>query len=320
MSGGAPLPIDVVVLCLDRLEDTIECIDSVLAQDHPEVSLWVLDQGSESSSRRVLRDRAARDGFSFTEGRRTGVAAGRNTGYRMGTAPLIVALDNDAVLADKGVLTRVSERFAREKTLGALAFAVLDYNTGGPDVGSWGYPWPVSTHLDKEFIAARFCGAGHAIAREAFEATHGYDEQLFFFGEELDLSWQLVDKGYLVIYSPDVAVRHKSSTEQRVDWLNGRYYYNVRNMIYLNRKFFGTPAMVVSYIGGFLLKGLRTGLLKAALRGVRDGLRMKNPQMDSALLSKATVDYIMEHEFKPRGSAWKRLRRETEIPTSQKGD
>jgi GT2 family glycosyltransferase len=319
MSGPKPAAIDVVVLCLDRLQDTLECIDSVLAQDHPDVRLWVLDQGSEPASRGVLRQRAERDGFSFTEGRRTGVAAGRNTGYRMGRAPVIVALDNDAVLSDEGVLTRVSDRFAAEEALGALAFAVLDYKQGGPDIASWGYPWPVETHLQREFPTARFCGAGHAIARKAYEASPGYDEQLFFFGEELDLSWWLIALGYEIRYAPQLAVRHKTSAEQRIDWANGRYYYSVRNMLYLTRKFFGRPTMVAGYAGGFLLKGVRNGLFKAAVSGIRDGLRLKNRQPVKPALDDTALRYIMKHEFEPRGSAWKRLVNETVFPSMRKG-
>jgi len=306
--------IDVVVLCLDRLEDTNECIDSVLMQDHPDVRLWVLDQGSQQAMRTALKERALADGFRFIEGSRTGVAAGRNRGYRMGEAPVIVALDNDAVLSDPTVLTRVEQRFARDPKLGALAFAVHDYATGGPDIGSWGYPWPVECHFQKEFLAARFCGAGHGISREAFEATAGYDEQLFFFGEELDLSWSLISLGFEIRYVPEAAVHHKSSQEQRIDWANGRYYYNVRNMLYLTRKHLHAPLMLAAYTCGYLFKGLRNGLTGAAIKGIWDGLRMRCKREDQPALDAAAREYILRHEFSPRGTPWQRFRREVLLP------
>jgi len=311
MSLGA---IDVVVLSLDRLQDIHECIDSVLAQDHPIVRLWVLDQGSEQLTVTSLKQRALADGFRFVEVGRIGVAAGRNQGYRMGKAPVIVALDNDAVLSDAGVLTRVEQRFAGDPKLGALAFAVQDYGAGGPDVGNWGYPWPVESHFHKEFLAARFCGAGHAISRTAFESSHGYDEQLFFFGEELDLSWSLIFLGYEIRYVPEIAVRHKSSQEQRISWSDGRYYYNVRNMVYLHRKYWHDPLMLLEYSLGYLLKGLRNGLTTAAMKGLKDGLLMKYDQHASPALSDAAREYITKYEYAPRGSAWQRFRREVVVP------
>jgi len=237
----------------------------------------------------------------------------------MGQAPVIVALDNDAVLSDPSVLSRVEQRFALDSRLGVLAFAVHDYRTGGPDMGSWGYPWPLESHFQQEFLAARFCGAGHAIRREGFEASGGYDEQLFFFGEELDLSWSLVSLGYEIRYVPEVSVLHKSSQEQRIDWANGRYYYNVRNMVYLTRKYFRDRLMLVAYMGGYLVKGLRNGLAKAAIKGIWDGLRLQNNQQKQVTLSKTARHYIMQYEYVPRGSAWQRFRREIVLPLKRSG-
>lgn len=302
--------IDVVVLSLDRLHDTHECIDSILAQDHPQIQLWVLDQGSAPSTVASLRQRSLAEGFCFTEVGHIGVAAGRNRGYRMGAAPLIAALDNDAVLSDEGVLTRVWRRFAANPRLGVLAFAVHDYATGGPDLGSWGYPWPVASHFNQEFLAARFCGAGHAVSRAAFTACPGYDEQLFFFGEELDLAWSLINLGYEIRYAPDIAVRHKSSQEQRISWADGRYYYNVRNMLYLQRKYWQDPWMLLQYILGYLVKGVGNGLARATMQGLNDGLRMQYQGAGSPVLGKSAQAYVFAHELSPRGPAWQRFRNE----------
>ena len=303
-------PVDVVVLSLDRMADTHECIDSVRGQDHPDVRLWVLDQGSGAPMIESLRARARDERFAFVEGGRTGVAAGRNRAYRMGSAPVIVSLDNDAVLADPGVLTRAARRVGEDRRLGALAFAVHDYSRGGPDLGSWGYPWPAASHFDREFLAARFSGGGHAIARRAFEETDGYDERLFFFGEELDLSWQLIEAGYEIRYAPDLAVRHKSSLEWRMDWAGGRFYFNVRNMIYLNRKYLPGGGLPGAYAAGYVLKGLRNGLAGDAIRGIRDGLRLSRDSGARKPLGDAARAYIQRHEYAPRGSAWRRLRLE----------
>ncbi|MSQ98770.1 MAG: glycosyltransferase [Xanthomonadales bacterium] len=310
--------IDVVVLSLDRLRDTHECIDSVLEQDHTQVRLWVLDQGSEPATVASLRQRSLADGFAFVEVGRIGVAAGRNRGYRMGKAPLIVALDNDAVLSDTGVLTRVAQRFATNAKLGVLAFAVHDYAKGGPDMGSWSYPWPVASHFNREFLAARFCGAGHAVSGAAFAASPGYDEQLFFFGEELDLSWSLISLGYEIRYIPEIAVRHKSSQEQRINWAEGRYYYNVRNMLYLQRKYWHDPWMLLEYLLGYLVKGLWNGLTRPTIKGLKDGLRMQYQGKDSPVLGEAALAYVLAHEYAARGSAWQRFHREVMLRLSSR--
>ena len=302
--------IDVVILTLDRLNDTLECIQSVLNQDYPDIRLWIVDQGSCEETVTTLKDRSKRDNFTVVETGLTGVPAGRNTGYRLGNAPIIVSLDNDAVFSDTSVLTRVERRFVTEARLGALAFAIHDYASGGPDVGSWGFPLPVEEWFDKEFLAARFCGAGHAISRRAFEQTEGYDEALFFFGEELDLSWSMVDYGYLIRYAPETSVRHKSSEEGRIHWSDGRFYYNVRNILYLNYKYFRRPTQFFNYAIGYLIKGAFSGLFSATLKGIRDAWKLSRSDDIRPPLGVAARSYVQRYEFAPRGSVWRRLRDE----------
>jgi GT2 family glycosyltransferase len=301
-----PAGVDVVILSLNRATDTLECIQSVLDQDHQDVRLWVVDQGSQPDTVAALRERSEKDEFTIIETGLTGIPAGRNAGYRLGEASVIVALDNDAVFADTGVLRRTVELFQADEKLGALAFAIHDYQKGGPDLGSWGYPNPVDEWFNKRFLTARFCGAGHAVSRQAFEEVDGYDESLFFFGEELDLSWSMVNRGYHIQYNPAVAVRHKSSQEARIHWSSGRYYYNVRNMLYLNYKYFRRPLQYLIYAMGYLVKGLFSGLLSPALKGIRDSRKLLSDTTLAPPLGKEAQCYIIRYEFEPRGSLWRR--------------
>lgn len=310
--SGLP-PVDVVVLSLDRRRDVNECVDSVLDQDHPDVRLWVIDQGSGSETLASLRQRAGKGRFQLREAGRIGIAAGRNLGYRLGRAPVIVSLDNDAVLGDRDVLRRAVSGLEAQGNLGALAFAVHDYYRGGPDMSCWVYPWPAETHFDRSFTTARFCGGAHAILRTAFEATGGYDEEIFFFGEELDLSYALVAGGYRIEYRPDIIVRHKASPERRIDWDSGRFYHNARNMLYINQKHFGGTWMKYQYACGYLLKGLINGVPASAWRGVRDGLRLARKGAEPPLLDPAARAYIQKFELGPRGGIWRRFRREVAL-------
>ena len=124
----------------------------------------------------------------------------------------------------------------------------------------------------------------------------------------------MISLGYEIRYDPGVAVRHKSSKEHRIDWANGRFYYNVRNMLYLTRKHFRDSVLLSTYIAGYLFKGLRNGLPKAAINGVWDGLRMDHGLKGQAPLGKAARDYIDQYEYAPRGTAWKRFMKEVILP------
>ena len=47
-----------------------------------------------------------------------------------------------------------------------------------------------------------------------------------------------------------------------------------------------------------------------AVRGVWDGVRVRCEQEEQVTLGKVARHYILQHEFMPRGSAWRRFRRE----------
>jgi GT2 family glycosyltransferase len=145
---------------------------------------------------------------------------------------------------------------------------------GGGDRSSWCYPRSMLSSRFQEFEASRFVGAGHAIRRSALARTKGYDEALFFYWEELDLSYQLIEAGYRIVYDPSVIVRHKSSPEARLWWERGRFYYRARNRIYLTHKHFRRPILTVGVAMGYMALALRNRTLDQWAAGVTGALSM----------------------------------------------
>lgn len=299
--------VDVVVLTWNRLQESVDCIESVLAQKGVDLRLWIIDQGSDAPVLEKLGQYTENSHVQLIKvGKNLGVPAGRNLGMSLGQAPVIVSIDNDATLCQPETLRAVVKDFKTEPQLGALAFAIFDQQ-GGPDVSSWGYPWPVSQYFQRRFDTARFCGAGHALRRRALEGTRGYDEQLFFFGEELELCYQLAQLGFKIVYEPRHRVIHKVSTERRIGWSSGRFYYNVRNMIYINYRHFRSPLQLMTYAFGYLIKGAYNRQFSTALEGVLCGLKLIWQSDLGRPLSPPARDYVERHELAPRGSLFERL-------------
>jgi GT2 family glycosyltransferase len=165
----------------------------------------------------------------------TGVAEGRNQASRLGRAPYIVALDNDAVFADPHQIARAVEIASADADLYALAFRIVRFDDGADDATSWSYPESMQECAALPFLTSRFVGAGHLLRRDAFEACGEYDPRLFFLHEELDLSYRLINAGGLIRYTPEVVVRHKVSAERRV-WNHQRHMFHIRNSVYLMTK------------------------------------------------------------------------------------
>lgn len=307
---AAPPDVDVVILSWNRLEATLEAIASANGQTGVRAHVWVVDQGSEPPALEALRREAAAGRINLVElGTNHGVPGGRNIGMARGTAPYVVSLDNDAEFRDPDTLLRVARAFEAEPALGALSFRMLNYFTGEDDWGAWVFARTLKARSAEAFPSARFVGGGHAIRRQALERTRGYDESLFFYWEELDLANQLIEAGYTLRYEPELVVRHKVSPEARTNWDAGRYYYLVRNALYLRYKYGEGTLKLLGVALGYQVKGWVNGWVKQPLKGAVDGIRMGRASPRTPL-GPAARAYIHQHDRAHRGGLLARLKRE----------
>lgn len=236
---GAPEPrydADVVILALDRPDETVAAIRSALGQTGVSRHLFVVDQGSRPEHlARLAQEIAGRPDATLMQlGSNQGVAGGRNRASGLGHGRAIIAIDNDAEFARDDTLARAVRALDEDATLAAIGFRVQVYATSADDLSSWGYPRPMLPRAADTFDAATYVGAGHAIRRAAWEDAGGYDEALFFCWEELDFCLRAIDRGWRIRYRGDIAVRHKVSPERREAWSGTRWFYFVRNRYMLS--------------------------------------------------------------------------------------
>jgi GT2 family glycosyltransferase len=311
---------DIVILDWNRPELTIIAIESALKQTGIERRIVVIDQGSTPANRARLAE--------FCQGRpdvqvhwlprNVGVAAGRNIATRFSDAPFIISLDNDAVFADDECVLRATRRLHEHPGLGALAFRILDAETN-EERTYWDYPLQFLDSNLESFEVTRFLGGGHALRREAFERAGGYDESLFFGGEERDVAWRMIKHGYRLRFCRDLAVLHCHTPLSKLGWSDKRYYFLVRNSLYINHKFGAGPRGFIRGSLSFLLRGLRNGLSPAALRGIASGfgmsLRFSLDPQDKAdyQLPPLVHQYIAETDLKQDETVLQKFRRQLTV-------
>ncbi len=313
--------IGIVILSLNRPSDTIEAVQSVLAQKGVEPLIWLIDQGSDDQNLKLLKDyfRNHENVYLKELAQNYGVPGGRNRGIKLCDAEVVVSLDNDAVFDSEDSLSQVLSRFLEDDHLGALGFRINNFFSGKLDRPSWVYPRALLPKADNSFLATRFCGAGHALRRSTFLEVGGYDESLFFYWEELDLSYKIINLGYKIAYDPAITILHKVSPEARVNWGDRRFYYLVRNIIYLDWKFYHSVSRLAFLVSGYLVKGWYNGLLRQAMRGVVDGVGMASHLRDkSVILSQAARNYVSFHDVHYRGNLLTRFKNEVidKLPSS----
>ncbi|MBS0639467.1 MAG: glycosyltransferase [Proteobacteria bacterium] len=305
-----PYDADVVILMLDRFEETLAAVRSALAQDGVSLHVCVLDQGSAPSTlTRMAEALAGEDRATLLASAcNLGVAAGRNAASAFGHGRVIVGLDNDAVFGAADTVASLVAALDAEPRLAAVGCRIVAYDTGSDDRSSWGYPPAPLTCAGESFDAITFVGAGHAIRRAAWAEAGGYDGALFFCWEEFDFCLRAIALGWRVRYRGDIVVRHRVSGERRVAWASDRWFYFVRNRLYIERKL-GTrwPALLPRVLG-YWMKSARHGLAAETLRAVIAAERM-SPGRRRAI-PQAALSYISRNDRRLRGSLFTRLRKE----------
>ncbi len=89
-----------------------------------------------------------------------------------------------------------------------------------------------------------FCGGAAALRRSALEQVGTFDESLFMYYEDVDLSWRLRRAGWQVRYAHDAVVHHQHAASSGI---SSRLFLvcNVRNRLLVTARN-GPPRMVVT--------------------------------------------------------------------------
>ncbi len=308
--------VDILILSWNRVEDTIAAIQSAHQQQGVEKSILIVDQGSEPASLARLREylRDIPEAVLFESGVNLGVGGGRNKTASLGRAPYLVALDSDAEFADTHSVARAVGYLESRPDLCALGFRITNFFTRENDATSWDYPGQSSTHSG--FQTTRFVGAGHAIRRSSFEAVGGYDERLFFCGEEWDLCYRMINSGSRVEYYPAAEVLHKVSPEHRVFWARGRFFYTTRNGLYSTFKFGASAGVLIAAAAAYALRGIRNGMPLVGVRATIAAIGMcrqfsaSSEDKSHYRLTPETIAYIRHCEPTRGESVYHKLRRQ----------
>jgi GT2 family glycosyltransferase len=305
-----PYDVDIVILALERTDETLAAIASASCQVGVSAHIFVLDQGScsETMVRLAAAVQGRRDVTLLAAARNLGVAGGRNLISDMGHGRVIVALDNDAEFTADDTVARMVAALDAEPRLGAIGCRIVRHSDGTDDLSSWGYPAGLLACAGESFDAVTYVGAGHAILREAWQQAGGYDAKLFFCWEEFDFCLRAIALGWQIRYRGDIAIRHKVSAQQRVDWTATRWFYFVRNRIYIERKLDRGWCALAPRILGYVLKGWRNGRPVQTLRAISAAVAMA--PRSGRTMPQAGLSYLSRNDRVHRGSLWRRLTRE----------
>ncbi len=240
-----------------------------LAESAGRLALHLLVQDNSPQAQEVQAIRAmpevAAGGFARVDvggsGANLGFGRGHNANARRGGSPWLLVVNQDCIL-EPGALDRlVATAQADDAGVAAWEMRQIPYeHPKAYDPATLDVPW--------------VSGAATLFRREAFEAVGGFDEAIFMYGEDVDLSWRLRARGWRLTYQPRCAVVHRTYREAgEVKPL--QVFGGVQTNLGLRMRY-GGPARIVqgfTMLAGELLAprsfpGRRRGLAMAGVRAL----------------------------------------------------
>lgn len=98
-------------------------------------------------------------------------------------------------------------------------------------------------------------GAAFAIRREVYKQLGGFDEKIFMYGEDVDLSWRLRSFGWKIRYVPKSVIMHYSYEEAGVV-KPLQHVYGVINNLMLRYRFGSLKDVVKGHLKFWFLMGV----------------------------------------------------------------
>lgn len=212
----------IVVLNWNGIEDTLLCLESLLAQSYEHFQIVVIDNGSVDNSKELLEKYRTDHNninviynpinFGFAGGVNTGIEWALNDNFDY------VALFNNDAIADKDWLKSLVKSLV-PKEIG-IATGLLLHQDGqtidssGDWLSSWGLAFPRSrgdsvSQAPKEGFVFGATGGASLYKAELLRDIGLFDNDFFAYYEDADVSFRAQLAGWKVFYTPSAVAYHK---------------------------------------------------------------------------------------------------------------
>lgn len=216
--------IAVVVLNWNRIVDTKSCVDALLEQTFSDFHVFVVDNGSSEKDTKLSLERLVEqhpDKISLLYNRTNlGFAGGVNVGIRAAIEQSYehVALINNDAIPDKRWLAELHLAMQNKK-VGIVTGLLLDeagemVDSTGEQYSVWGLPFP-RNRSDKLVDAPKSgytfgaTGGASLYRSSLFNQIGLFDESLFAYYEDVDISFRAQLFSWKVYYTADAIAYHK---------------------------------------------------------------------------------------------------------------
>jgi GT2 family glycosyltransferase len=245
----------------NRPAELAALLESVARQDLPAARVVVVGNGTP-----LPELPAGVDGVEL--GENLGVSGGRNAAIThlrtCGDVDVVVDLDDDGLLVDTDVFSKLAAMYAADPQLGVVSFRIADADgqTQRRHVPRLRAKDPM-----RGGEVTTFLGGGHGLSMRMLNEVGDWPEEFFFAHEETDLAWRALDAGWRVVYEPSLVLQHPKTSPAR----HAVYYrMTARNRVWLAKRHLPAP-LVPAYLGVWTLLTLARARSLGGLRAWAGG-------------------------------------------------
>lgn len=132
-----------------------------------------------------------------------GASPARRILYPKARGNIIVGLDDDAHPISNNFFLKIDEQFKLNTNLGIIAFQEIKGNFDSDEQAR------SSAIKGEPYFTGEFIACGFAIKNHVYSLTNGFPEWMSIYGEESSLSVEVIEKGFDILYQPNIQVNHR---------------------------------------------------------------------------------------------------------------
>lgn len=228
--------VSVIVLEYNNFDDTIQCIDSIKKSDYKNYQIFLVDNASEISIYKKLVKYYENDTkvTAIRSPINNGYGAGNNYGIKYSNKhnPDYYLIINNDTIVEHDMITKLVKLIEKDEKIGIVfplvMFLLNDIksniiNSAGGNFCKFGFANDkyfgakiehFHDKIDNNFFFAP--GACFLIRKSTFEEINGFDENIFMYWDDVDLSWRNRLIGY------DIQIESKSKIYHKMSVSSGR--------------------------------------------------------------------------------------------------
>lgn len=233
---------DIIYVSYNSAKWIDKCFGSWLKTEYDlkKINIYVVDNASTDNTVDLLNDFSEKHGQKFgsfnilEEKKNWGFGKANNIGFSEGASDVVCFLNIDTELFTDTFTELEREVSQSEDNVGVWEFRQFPYEHPKMyDILTGETTW--------------VSGAAFAVKRAVYSEMGGFDEKIFMYAEDVDLSWRIRTAGYILKYVPRVKITHYSY-ESAGELKPNQHVYGVINNLLLRYRFGGKKEILKGHM------------------------------------------------------------------------